>query len=72
MSSPQTTGPDWEDPIPETQRALLAAKSLDRVADALATLAEAEFASWLKRQSDEVRAMTEAEQVEIWAEDCRA
>lgn len=44
---------------------------LDRVADALATLAEAEFSSWLKRQSDEVRAMTEFEQVEVWAEDCK-
>lgn len=45
---------------------------LDRVADALATLAEAEFASWLNRQSDDVRALTEAEQVEVWAKDCGA
>jgi hypothetical protein len=39
-----------------------------RAAAALQAMAEAEFAAWLAQQPDEVRAMTEAEQVEIWAD----
>lgn len=38
------------------------------VASTLQAMADAEFAMWLERQSSAVRAMTEAEQIEIWAD----
>lgn len=38
------------------------------VANTLQAMADAEFAMWLERQSSAVRAMTEAEQIEIWAD----
>lgn len=39
------------------------------VSYALQTAAEDEFDAWLARQSDEVRAMAESDQVEMWAKD---
>lgn len=41
---------------------------LAAVANTLQAMADAEFATWLEQQSDAVRAMTEAEQIEIWAD----
>lgn len=38
------------------------------VAKTLQAMADAEFATWLEQQSDAVRTMTEAEQIEIWAD----
>lgn len=42
-----------------------------QVSVTLTDTADAEFAAWLAQQSDEIRAMTEAEQLEVWAEPWR-